>query len=125
MQSNKEKTHHSTAFNTSALSLPTSQCVCLLSLLCPGACVFIPLNVLSDANRQLLKASMKYQHAAVCGPGIITQHSHVHISKESINIHCMLKAPYSAHVQVPISVLCLYCDVFPCFNVQKGPTKTL
>lgn len=36
---NKEKTHHSTAFNTSVRSLPTSRCVCLLSLLCPGACI--------------------------------------------------------------------------------------
>ena len=35
----KKKTHHSTAFNTSVLSLPTSRCVCLLSPLCPVACV--------------------------------------------------------------------------------------
>lgn len=65
MLSNKEKTHHSTAFNTSVLSLPTSQCVCLLSLLCPGACI---LYLSRYGNRQLLKASMKYQHALCVDP---------------------------------------------------------
>ena len=38
----------------------------------------------------------------------------------SHNGSALLKGAYYANVQVHICMLCFYCDMSPCFNVQKG-----
>lgn len=72
--SNKEK--HITQQLSIHLSFPSptlSVFVCSASSALAPA-FYTSLNVLSDGNRQLLKASMKWQHGTACGPLVPKTH---------------------------------------------------
>ena len=37
-----------------------------------------------------------------------------------VDFRVYLKGPYYAHLDVYICMLCIYCDIFKSFNVQKA-----
>ena len=59
----------------------------------------------------------RYKYARVFGNEVQTHQYQWYVIQHII---MQLKGPHYAHFQVNICILSLYCELFQCFNVQKG-----